>query len=202
MPQTNMYQPFLNNNAGTKLDKTHLTITSPWNDDTIAIKLPDDEIKQKEFATLIEHTILPPYFSAIIHQDRNAIEFIHGLEDPKNEIKNRNFDFIFRDVKYNCYYNHMSDQLINLVKFADFVKPPSFTNHRNLGDIRLFLDYQEKHKINEDKMPITLSFWVCPLPEDECTFIEFAKHLNFYMHYYDRKTPKISIHENLPKKKT
>lgn len=42
------------------------------------------------------------------------------------------------------------------------------------------------------------SFWIKDVDWDENKMTELARNLNFYMHYFDKETPLMAIHESIP----
>jgi hypothetical protein len=187
-----LFQPFLAHHpeSSLKIDGDQATILRPWGDDTLELKVPVDP---NNFIEALNSLRLPPRFSALWHLRTNEVEFIYGPLRPTNEILKRSFTFTFKDKEYTCKFAPGSDLLKLLARSARFPSPPSATDHRNLGELRTFLRHTEGEN---DNSPVVVSFWLNPAPESETDLTELSRHLNFFMHYYDRLTPQVVIHDD------
>ncbi len=186
---------FLKNNKGVKKkeETDHFNFESLWNDDSFMCRFE----KTTDFKPLL-NIELPCEFSAIYHKNKNYIEFIFAVIPKKELFINRKFKFHFEGLEFEAFFGKPSDSLNLLASGFRATGVPTDTNYRNL---RMFYDYTKDNqseglkKFFTDKAP-TSFFVKGDFSKIEFDFVKIAKHLNFYMRYFDRKTPVILIFNN------
>ncbi len=172
-------------------------LTSPWGDETIKLFVSEED---EALVNALNALRLPPRFTAIWHCDTKDLEVIYGPLPPDSEMRSRSFGFDFGGRSYSCEFGEVSERLLLLVKSASLEEDIDFYDTRNLRMLKLYLRMQERESnISPLKDFIPTSFWIRGIEEwDENVVVELAQHLNFYMRYFDRETPLIQIHEDLP----
>ena len=191
-----LLSPFLKNNPTAKLinDEGCFLIIDPWNDDTLGIEV---SLNDSSLIESLNNLLLPPPLSAIFHTDTSTFEFIFTVTSGDNPLWCRNFEFLYLGCNCRCFYGESSDRLLQIARGTQFMRSKSLTEHRNL---QLFRDYCNQSQLPsylvqyfEGKKPI--SFYIGPVVvENTDQVLELARHINFYMFFFDRKTPQIVIH--------
>jgi hypothetical protein len=167
-------------------DRKHAAVTKPWGDESLAIILDDGN--EKTFDAL-NNVYLPERFSALWHQDEEALEFIWTVFPIKSEMRERSFTFSFEGTDYECYFGLASDRLLALGSSARLLRV-SKTDHRNLSQFAfLHPPSDDDHASYEPR-----SFWAKPVKWSEDAVLRLVNHLNFYMSYYDMGSPLILLH--------
>jgi hypothetical protein len=194
---TESISPFLKNNSAAilKADDERLLVVNPWDDESLGFEIALDN---KELIDALNNLLLPSPLSAIYHIDTSTIEFIFTVTSPDNPLWSRKFEFIYDGCPYQCQYGESSDRLLQMAKATQLMEPTSLTEYRNL---RIFRDYCNQSKLPvrlvqffEDKKP--MSFFCGPVSAENTEHIlELARHINFYMSFFDRGTPKIIFHK-------
>lgn len=183
---------FLGNNKTIKKkeETDHINFETLWGDDTFMCRFE----KTADFSP-IENIELPNEFSAIYHKDKSCLEFIYSVIPKTETTTNRKFKFHFEGLEFEAYFDKPSESLNLLASGFRATGVPSDTNYRNL---RMFYDFGKNNqsdglkKFFNDKVPT--SFFVSgDFSKIQFDFVRLAKHLNFYMRYFDRKTPVILI---------
>lgn len=177
-----------------KEETEHFNIEKAWNDDTFFLRFKKDESFK-----LFEKLILPKEFSALFHTGRNIYEFIYTPIKNNDEIINRKFEFLFNGKTFKAYYDKPTDIFIQIAKAFRETEASSVTDYRNLLKFR---DYYRQDTLPEfikkyftDRIPI--NFYIeGPFNEITIEHIDIFKHLNFYMAYFDRGTPKIVLFDS------
>jgi hypothetical protein len=179
-------------------DGSAFVIDKPWADDTVSIRVP------REASTLIDaiNAIrLPPRLTAIWHLDTRDLEFIFGPLRITDALRQRNFTVVYKGQQYECGYGDASDRLELIGGASRPVGPPSATEHRNIAAFRTF--GRMKRLAEESGRPFEMrqtTFWIRNVLLSETDIPDLARHLNFYMFYFDRQSPRISLHEeSLPR---
>lgn len=193
---------FLSHNSWSKIERLNEdeeadsspAILNPWNDDSVALVLPrfsEAAIKRLNGVTLL------PAFSAIHHRRKRALEFIF-TPYRQQEVDGRTFSFSFEGANYSCRFSSPSEVVLDLALASDPQGPSTGTDYRNLRQFRRYLSLREKHGKEEpfNKHFKPVSFWIEKCDCCEQDLIRLAQHLNFYMLYFDSKTPVIQIHES------
>lgn len=187
---------FFKINPSAKLEsgKDKFLVANPWDDDTVAFEVTPDDSAVIE---ALNNLIFPPQLSAIYHIDTQIFEFIFRVEKEDNPLWSRSFEFIFNGKTFLCRFGESTDRLMNLARASQLKQAPSPTEHRNL---RMYRDYCDPARISpaavkyfEKRKP--MSFFLGPIKvENTDQMLNLARHLNFYMFYFDRETPQIIIH--------
>lgn len=183
---------FLAHNPWSKItvegDRT--VIDLPWKDDSISIELTAD-------SDWLDDLILYPAFSGIYHRSKSAIEFIF-TPFRMADLENRAFSFELEGGEYACKFAPPSEALYKLARQSQPINAANTSDWRNLRQFRRYLSIEEKHadekEFQERYRPI--SFWIENCPADEAHLVKVAEHLNFYMSYFDYRSPAILIHES------
>lgn len=190
--KTNL-RPFLRNNTNSKIEevKGNYFITNPWNDKSlIFILFPR---KRSKLINALNQLVLPPQYSAIFHLDTNTMEFIYDRLKPDDPILSREFMFNLEKGQYKCNYKIASDRLMELVEYSARAQDTS-TDFRNL--IKIQESQYEVGDFSEKLVPV--SFYISGFAKfDDDEIEEVSKYLNFYMLYYDRKSPYILMHKSV-----
>lgn len=173
-----------------------LGIKKPWGEEAIVIYLPDE---LDVLADALNNLYLPDYFSAIWHKDSKDFEVIwtaYPLGGPFEEVKTRKFLFQHQSVEHECEFGRSSDRLLLIAEHAAPVSL-SRTGHRNLFSFSQYVR-QQKSKSEPDtpEPPLgePVSFWIRNVEWDDDRVLSLANHLNFYMTYYDSRSPAILVH--------
>lgn len=177
------------------LDGNTCIVHQPWGDDSIHLEVPLDT---HDLHTRLNSIRLPPQFSAIRHTSNNDVEFIYAALKPDNEERSRKFVLHFNGLSYNCAFENASETLKQLALNTRALGPTTDTNFRNLASIRQFLKLREQEgKDSPYKLYEVTSFWIrnCSVSDEE--LVELCRTLNFYMIYFDRRTPYVVIHSKL-----
>lgn len=179
-------------------------LRSPWGDESLAlIGYKDGEISKDLFEAL-EKVILPKEFSAIYHVSKKKLEIIwtaYKLQEPDEVIGKRKFEFKIGSKKHKCHFSKSSDELIEIAKHAAFVKLGD-SRFRNLQSFKTYIN-KEAHKDDRigPRLGEPLSFFIENLQNDSAEWMRVSRHLNFYLRYYDDRSPHIIIHDTEEKTK-
>jgi len=176
-------------------DGDRIVILHPWDDSSVSFDIAKKDQKMKR---VLSKVVLPPQLYAIYHIEDKAYEFIYTITSDGDQIWNRAFDFIYKEHILKCRFASSSETLLELAKIAKYHESNASTNYRNL---RIFTDYLQQKDMPEpireffgSRKPI--SFFVESITSHNAEFInDLARHLNFYMYYFDRRTPRIIIHK-------
>lgn len=167
----------------------HINITGLWNDSSLMCRFP-----KETNLDILNSIILPEEFSAIIHNADNCIEFIFGPLHPEDSIINRKFEFNYNNENFELSYESPTLVLETIAKGFRPNEESTDTRYRNLRPFKDF--YREDktpgmEKFFKDRVPI--SFFIKGNIDKIDNYTEFAKHLNFYMKFYHRRSPAILI---------
>jgi len=195
---TSALKDFLTHNKYSAIElheksQTDLVVARPWNDKSLFLHLSED---QDELFEALNNVILPERFTAIWHRDSGDFEVIYTawpLEGSQAELVDRSFTFSFRGKSYQCKFAPSSPRLLTIAKNSEPIGPSS-TDHRNLRSYQYFIETKNDPDKPEflDLSPV--SFWVSGVQWDDESVVDLARHLNFYMSYYDFSSPAIIIH--------
>lgn len=172
-------------------------VAHSWGEKHIRILVHEDNDALTDALNAVR---LPPRFTAIWHQDTRDLEVIFGPLGPDNELRSRCFEFEFNGKAYSCEFRDASDRLLLLTKAASIGREAGLGDSRNLQLLQFYAQAQEQ---DADTSPfadfLPTSFWIRGIDEwNENDIVALAQHLNFYMRYFDRDTPLIVVHEDLP----
>lgn len=186
----------LNPLSETKEAENGFRVVKPWGDETIALQVEEPCVQ--EMIDALNRIVLPPRFSAVYHTETRRIEFIWSFLPPEQEIIGRQFTFTLASEEFNCEFADASSELLMLARHFVPIAPPRGTNYRNLHTLTRPSGEHLPREVADfvDKLR-PVSFWVGPLDAfDEGHMVWVAKHLNLYMHYYDRRSPVIMVHSS------
>lgn len=183
----------LNPDIEVEEETEHFNLKKLWTDDTFMIRLP-----KTVDSNLLKGLIFPKELSALYHHDTSRLEFIMQPVTESYKEQFADFTFFYNGREYHCAFKEPSDKLMLIAGGFRETSENSYTDYRNLREIRDFLKRDDLpkyvQKYFENREPI--SFWI----EGEIDAFDddyrlLAKHFNFYVSYYNRKNPKILIHE-------
>lgn len=212
MSETNKKEPsfsevylsdFLSNNphVDMSIDDDSLIVEKPWARDDVRLK---GNVKDTDFISALNAVKFSPKFDAIFHVDTNKAEFVYAFLDPEQDanksIIDRRFSIYYEGRSYECYFAEPSERLSRIAR--SYERLPSDSGFESIPQIIPFKDIQNIEKKSErikkyfaNKVP--RSFFVQSEQKiDVDEFENIARQINFLMHYYDRKTPLISIHQD------
>lgn len=166
-----------------------IVVKDPWGDETLILRLPE---VPDEMIGMLNRLTFPPMFSALYHRETRDLEFIYSPRETKE--RGRRFEFLFNGKGTTCEFLDTSPELRKVASIARPIAPPSHTKHRNLAT------FNSMRRLGQDPALTGTSFWVRDIELDPDAILELARNLNFFMWYFDRKTPRIEIHEPRAKK--
>lgn len=167
-----------------------LIINNCWNDSSIRFEFSDSED-----LSFLDNIVLPKELFAIFHKEANKFEFIFL---PLSEEYKRSFNYIFCGQTYKLYYGLPTHECEELASHV-FLNDTADINERAYGMLRYSHYYKEKQKENENEEPlfptnffIEGDFTILPFEKQ----IDFFRHVNFMLSYYDRQSPRIIIYND------
>ena len=183
------------NNPSIKIveETEHINISKIWDDNTFMCRLE----KSNDFL-LLNEVKFPIELSAIYHFEKSILEVIFSPISKEDAIIAREFEFFYKGLKFSTSFREPSEVFKTIANGFREIDNSSDTDYRNL---RKFRDYYKQdllpkyiQKYFENQTPINF-FIEGELSEVSSDFVSMAKHINFYMHYYDRNTPTLVIFE-------
>ena len=194
---------FVKNNPQCKLsaEGDMLILDQPWGFE--ANRLIFSLLKDVEIIKDLNNVYFRPQFDAIMHIDKNVIEFLYGYilpsQEPSKSIVSRKFTVHFNKNKYECSFEDPTKRVFNLARNIKWLP----TEHGNsiVPQLRFFHDAQRLEGLptfarNFFKERIPLSFFIKPsCLIDQVDLDSLSSHINLLMNYYDRETPIIIIRE-------
>lgn len=168
-------------------------IENIWGDSTLTTLIPEND---EAFFDALNGVYLPERLSAIWHQDSKDLEVIwtaYELEDSQKEIANRRFTFSYQKKKYVCEFYASSKALSHIAAYTYPKTNPTSTNFRNLQSFNSFATREEGE--NDEFFDQPRSFWIRDVKLDEKSLLRMIESLNFYMTYYDARSPRVMIHD-------
>jgi hypothetical protein len=189
---------FLEHNPWSKLTEhdSGKRIELPWNDSTLILELSaiDDSAVDR-----LNGVILFPSFSAVYHRTEERMELIY-TPFRQTDLATRSFSFEFEGCTYTCRYTPPSQVVLDLARASTPVKAPTATDYRNLRQFRRYIAISdsEKKEAGFEERYSPVSFWIEPCVADEQQLARLFEHLNFFMAYFDDKSPTILLHEAEP----
>jgi hypothetical protein len=166
-------------------------IRNPWGDSSVRIAL---DRNHPELFDALNKVYFPPRLTAIWHADTNDLEIIWTPVRPPIEFENRSFIFHFEQQKYKCEFSGASPRLLEI---ADNFQPSGAATSTSYRNLQSFKQFKEFFKVTPSALGDMLkptSFWIRGFIWDDGAAIRLARHLNFFMYYFDRETPRILIH--------
>ena len=182
-----------NGNAKISIRDKVACVENPWGDSTLRLLAKKDD---EALFEALNNVVLPPRFTGIWHADTKDLEIIWTAFPIGQEFKNRSFSFKFGNAEFKCEFGESSKRLMAIALNFQPAAAATVTNHRNLDSFRRYQIYaanKEQHVFITEWKP--KSFWVRGIDWDESLTIDMARHLNFFMYYFDRETPRILIHD-------
>lgn len=193
---------FLTKNPGCKVEEVEdeggkqVLVTGMWGENALILYMPE---QPDELIEALNSLYLPSQFTAIYHIDTNCFEAIwtaFPLSAPVKEVVGRKFQLTYAHEEYECEFGKSSDRLLLL---AEHTRPvgQSSTNHRNLYS---FHQHVRRKRRLADRGTEDLvigepySFWIRSVNLDDEAMVSLAHHLNFYLKYYDYRSPTIIVH--------
>lgn len=167
-------------------------ILSPWGDDSLTLHIDPSSAAVLDTLNAV---VLPERLSAIYHRETKRLEFIYTAFEIKPQLAGRKFRFEHEGSTFECGFERCSDALLTLAEIIRPTNKPTITDYRNMIPIGIYVAKQKNNALYED-IPTThpTSFWVHPVAWDEAYVVSLAQHLNFYMAYYDTKSPIVLFH--------
>ena len=192
-----LFDPFLSRNKLSTIDEIDLAsgkvlaVKNPWGDPSVALKIPPNSDSLQD---ALNNVFLPERFTALWHLDTKDFEIVWTASPLNKEwmdIFGRAFAFSWKAHDYNCDFSRSSDRLLSIAESFEPVLTSS-TNFRNLFSFKLFCGMQKVGDIVPSYEP--RSFWIRNVDFEEEEVVELSQNLNFYMTYYDTRTPTIVVH--------
>lgn len=170
-----------------------LGIKKPWGDESLTIEIDDKNADR--IIDVLNNVTLPDRYTAIWHAETNEMEIIYTAYPPglTDDIETRKFTFKHKGRDYNCEYGAASERLMTIAEFFVPIAPAQ-TNYRNLLVFKGISRAISSGKENELTKYKPLSFWIRGIEWSEDLVLDLIMNLNFYMTYYDHRTPTILIH--------
>lgn len=163
--------------------KDNVVVRKCWNDDSFYFVF-----KSNNTMSFLKNIVFRKELFGIYHIDKKLYEFIYA---PLQEEYNRSFTYIFEGKPYKLYYGEPSEEFQKLVKHFSINEDAEMLSDRYVGLSRFFLYYQEKR----NSMIPTNFFIEGDFCNDYNEHLEFFKHVNLMMTYYDRRSPFIVIYD-------
>lgn len=196
-------QPFLSNNPEIEFefirrdDKEVLFLKKPWGDSTLMTIVREDG--RDEFIQTVNDLRLPPRMSALWHKKTGDLEVIwtaYRLNEEQQEIAGRKFTYHDGGTDYECEFGKSSDALLALARRTFPISTPTETDFRNLTSFHLYVfpspDDEEEEELSSVDEP--RSVWIRKVALKEDDLPRFINRLNFYLTYFDSRSPYILVH--------
>lgn len=196
-------QPFLTNNPEAEFDfvrrddKETVLIKNPWGDSTLMTLIREEG--RDEFIEALNDLRLPPRMSAIWHKKTGDLEVIwtaYRLTEEQQEIAGRKFTYRDGGKDYECEFGESSEALLALARRTFPVTTPTETDFRNLTSFHIFLYPSSEEEEDEElsSVDVPRSVWIRNVCVEEDDLPRFINRLNFYITYFDSRSPYILIH--------
>jgi hypothetical protein len=171
--------------------KQRLAIIGAWNDDSVLLAIDSGS---KALSSALNSVILLERFSAIYHPTTREIEFIYAALPLSTYLSGRMFSFELKGKSHTCRYAESSPELLAIAGSFRPGRKRTESDYRNLVYIEPYVRMQNDAKSLE-RFGYTKpsSFWVSNIDPNEDELYELARHLNFYMSYYDSGSPNIYL---------
>ncbi len=190
------FSPFLLAHPSAKIDfiddaKHRLAIIGAWNDDSVLLAI---DTNSKPLSDALNNVVLLERFSAIFHPDTQEIEFIYSALPLSSYLSGREFTFDLAGKSHKCRYAECSADLLAIAGCFRPARKRTESDYRNLVYIEPYVRMQNDPKFLE-RFGYTKpsSFWVSNVDAAGDELYELARHLNFYMSYYDSGSPNINL---------
>jgi hypothetical protein len=202
-----MLAPFLAQNPAASVGPVHDLgddpgIRSPWGDESLAITLPGGDAALERLAAAMNGVVLPERLSAVWHVADQALEVIwtaYQLLPTQKEIDGRKFTFIHEKVVYECEFGSSSDMLLEMARHTIPISM-SESNWRNMHSFCRYTTNQGREGDDEQLYDLDKprSFWVRNFDLTRDDAFDVIQHLNFYLTYYDDRSPYVFLHNQEP----
>jgi hypothetical protein len=184
-----------NNPSISYIEETeHINIENLWDDKTFMCRFE----KSVDFK-LFEKIFFPRELAAIYHEEENKLEIIFSPLDKNLEIITRIFEFYFNNEAFKCKFDEPSEIFNIIANGFREVDNSSDTDYRFLRRFRDFYKQDQLPKFIQKHFEnnIPINFFISgDFTKIKNDFVSLAKHLNFYMNYFDRESPTIIIFES------
>lgn len=178
-------------------------LINPWNDQSIALIGYQNGKTNYGIINTADGVLFPEELSGIFHLKDNTLEIVwtaYRLNKYSEEIIERKFNFRLHEKTYLCEFTKSSETLLNIAHDAAYLQV-SDTGFRNLQSFTSFSRNRiSKSPEKSSRLGEPISFFIRGLSEDKQEWLNVVKHLNFYLKYYDSKSPYIVIHETVSEK--
>ena len=181
-----------------EVDDDRIHIKNLWNDDSFVLRF-----KKETDLEFLNDLFFPEELMASYSIKDGILEVYAFPLDPNEDLVKRKFQFNYKGKTYQCSWEKPTENFQKIATAFREEKEESRTSYRNL---RQFRDFYRKEdlpefisKYFEDKEPFNF-FIKGDLKVIENEIIEFCRHLNFYMSYFDRETPNVQIFQKSYKK--
>ena len=188
-------QPFFALNPTVKVeldDDQDVIIRNPWGDSSLVfIMLSENNL----LVDTLNHVKLPERYSALWHADSKSLEVIYTalpLGSAFSDIPDRKFVFKHREKNYECEFARSSNRLMSLAA-AFLPVEQSVTSYRNLQSFDIYLASKDED-YRGPKTGDPICFWIHNVDWDEDNVLALVSELNFYMTYFDHRSPTVVIH--------
>ena len=183
-----------NPEADVRVGGNEPSVVRLWGDEAIEIPLRSDD---DELIEVLNAVRLPPRFTAIWHEDTREFEVIFTVLRRENYLLERRFEFHYKGTCYSCSFEASSERLRAIARKSRPSGNLWSSDFRNLQQYYQFEDALEERPDSayvKDGRPT--SFWIRGFDDyDDDRIGDLVRNLNFYMSYFDRRTPTILIHE-------
>lgn len=189
-----------NPHCSVSVEGEHLLVQEPWGSDDARFKIPLTDIG---IIDELNHVRFNPRFDAIFHDDSGIVEFLYGFLNPEDEnikaIIDRRFVAHFEGNAIECFFAEPTKRVFRFSKY--FERLPSDTPNRSAQQLTPFRDVQKLDSLND----AIKKYFVGKIPRN--FFIKsgefsrngrldiLARHINFLLSYYDRRSPTVVIHD-------
>lgn len=181
-------------------DQDLILLINPWRDRSVAFIAYKEGIINRDLFKNLSGVLLPQQYSAIYHKKTKKLEVLwtaYKLGASSEEIYGRDFKFVFGEKEFICHFSNSSKLLIDIAKHAAYLQI-SETAFRNLQSFSAYANISDKDK--SPKLGKPVSFWIENLEGSPEDWLDIVKHVNFYLKYYDSKSPHVIIHETIEQK--
>jgi hypothetical protein len=195
--KTAEFAPFLYANNYSRIGAiekptSQTVIFSPWGDESVLLTVEEQSLA---LSTALNNVILPERFSAIYHADSKKMEFIYSAFKLAPMLDGRSFEFHYKGKAHTANYGPCSDRLLAIAECFRPSNKPTNTEHRNLGLIQAYvLQGKGENPYEGIEFVHPTSFWLSDVEWDDEAVHDLTQHLNFYMAYFDAKTPTVLFH--------
>lgn len=159
-----------------------------WNEKSFSFSF-----SKGENLRFLEDIYIYPETIAIFHRDSGIYEFIFAPLDKKFS---RDFTLQYEGETFDLYYNQPSDDFVALIRKFEAITESDYTDvFINLYRYSTFYKF---YKLTDEKVWYPTNFFIkgkfesSPKMDDR---LRFFKHVNFYMSFFDKKSPVIVIRE-------